>query len=355
MAKVGDTVRFLNSVGGGKIVKIDGKIAYVDEDGFETPVLLKDCVVIANGQYNDIPPEMPAVSSKEPRPSKEVKLEEELPIEEIPGGDKLNLLIAYESRDLLNLSKVAIDTFLVNDSNYYLYITYLVSENGKDWEARYAGLIEPNFQVLLDELNNENISGMDRISVQGIAFKKGKPFAVKQPFNVQTKFDGTKFFRRHCFKPNDYFDNDVIAIQLVKDDKPSSDISEENLKKLQETAAQPKKVDKIRKRPIIKKKNTSKISNDNILVVDLHINELLDNTNGMSNSEILNYQIDEFRNVMDKNLKNKGQKIVFIHGKGEGVLRNALIKELNHRYKNHDVQDASFREYGFGATQVTIR
>ena len=57
---------------------------------------------------------------------------------------------------------------------------------------------------------------------------------------------------------------------------------------------------------------------------------------------------------MDANLKNHGKKIVFIHGKGEGILRQALLKELNHRYKGHDVCDASFREYGFGATQVTI-
>lgn len=70
---------------------------------------------------------------------------------------------------------------------------------------------------------------------------------------------------------------------------------------------------------------------------------------------MLNLQIDEFSRIMDENLKHKGQKIVFIHGKGEGVLRNAILKELNHRYKGHDVQDASFREYGFGATQVTIR
>ena len=58
---------------------------------------------------------------------------------------------------------------------------------------------------------------------------------------------------------------------------------------------------------------------------------------------------------MDAHLRNYGTRIVFIHGKGNGVLREALMKELNHRYKGHDVQDASFREYGFGATQVTIR
>jgi dsDNA-specific endonuclease/ATPase MutS2 len=105
-------------------------------------------------------------------------------------------------------------------------------------------------------------------------------------------------------------------------------------------------------RPVQKRKPTPA---DGPIVVDLHINELLDNTHGMSNSEILNYQVDAFRKTMDANLRNKGQKIVFIHGKGEGVLRQALIKELNYRYKGHDVQDASFREYGYGATQVTIR
>lgn len=41
MVKVGDKVRFLNSVGGGTVVKINKDIAYVEEeDGFETPVLI---------------------------------------------------------------------------------------------------------------------------------------------------------------------------------------------------------------------------------------------------------------------------------------------------------------------------
>ena len=50
MAQVGDIVRYLDSVGGGTIVRIDGQMAYVDEDGFETPVLLKQCVVVTPAQ-----------------------------------------------------------------------------------------------------------------------------------------------------------------------------------------------------------------------------------------------------------------------------------------------------------------
>ena len=52
---VGDIVRFLNAVGGGRVAKIQGQVAYVvDEDGFETPVLLRECVVVGSGDsfYN---------------------------------------------------------------------------------------------------------------------------------------------------------------------------------------------------------------------------------------------------------------------------------------------------------------
>lgn len=65
MAKIGDTVRFLNSVGGGRIVRIDGNIAYVDEDGFETPVLLKECVVVAAAA----PAPSPAKTAVAPSPA----------------------------------------------------------------------------------------------------------------------------------------------------------------------------------------------------------------------------------------------------------------------------------------------
>ena len=37
-----------------------------------------------------------------------------------------------------------------------------------------------------------------------------------------------------------------------------------------------------------------------IIEIDLHISELLDDTRGMSNSEILNYQLDKFREVMEQ-------------------------------------------------------
>ncbi len=100
----------------------------------------------------------------------------------------------------------------------------------------------------------------------------------------------------------------------------------------------------------IRKKGT-----DEIVVVDLHASEILETTAGMSNQDILNFQLKVFHDTLSEYASQKGRKIVFIHGKGEGVLRRAVISQLNYKYKKYAYQDASFSEYGYGATQVTIR
>ena len=89
--------------------------------------------------------------------------------------------------------------------------------------------------------------------------------------------------------------------------------------------------------------------------VDLHIEELLETTAGMNAFDMLNYQLDVVRRTLDENIKYKGKKIVFIHGKGDGVLRNAIGQELRKKYPRCLSQDASFQKYGFGATMVIIK
>jgi len=120
---------------------------------------------------------------------------------------------------------------------------------------------------------------------------------------------------------------------------------------LQDAMAQKVKADNSYRQPApVKKEKTLPV-----VEVDLHINQLLDSTSGLSNTDMLNVQLNKFRQTMEENKNKKGQKIVFIHGKGEGVLRNAVLSELKSKYKNFPVQDASFKEYGFGATMVTVR
>lgn len=356
MAKVGDCVRFLNTTGGGIIKRIEGNIAYVDDDGFETPVLVRECVVV-----NPAPVENPSVaklhdvvtpkstgvmSSQSTDNSKPSVIE----IEEREGGDKLNIMLAYEPRDIKQLSTTEIDIYLVNDSNYYLSFTYLTADRTGDWNVAYSGIVEPNIQIFLGELVRESLSKLGRVAIQAVPYKLDKEFELKAPVNVELKIDATKFFKLHSFTPNIYFDTPVIGLDIVKDDKPVVRIEPDPV--ALERAMREKLRDERPRRRVVRKSHPRR---DDVIEVDLHINELVDSTRGLSAADMLNLQVDEFRKVMDENLRNHGQRIVFIHGKGEGVLRQALLKELAHRYKGHDVQDASFREYGFGATRVTIK
>ncbi|MCM1137264.1 MAG: DUF2027 domain-containing protein [Duncaniella sp.] len=346
MAKIGDRVRFLNSVGGGIIRKIEGNIAFVEDDGFETPTLLRECVVVASPEVTEA---KVAKTQAAVTPVSLPKTEECPPVEETPNGDKLNVVLAYEPAEIKHLNTTTFDTYLINDSNYYLYFTYMTRADGDNgWITRYAGVVEPNIQVFLEEIKGSDLPSMDRVAVQLIAFKNDREFKLKSPVAIETPLDTTKFFKLHCFHDNIYFDKEVIAIEIVKDDVARNRMVIDS-SRLEEGIKAKKAIDRTHRKPVQKKSKRP-----DVIEVDLHINELIDSTAGLSSADMLNLQIDEFRKIMDANLKNKGQKIVFIHGKGEGVLRQALMKELNYRYKGHQVQDASFREYGFGATQVTI-
>ena len=362
MAEIGDTVRYLNAVGGGRISKIEGKIAYVDEpDGFTTPVLLKECVVVAKAadmprtpeHIAPIPSDTLSKQANERPDVIEPAADNEIEVEEVPGGNRLNVVLAFEPTDIKKLSGTSFNTFLVNDSNYYLYFSYMSkAKENDDWNLRYSGVIEPNIQLLVEEITRESLPEMDDIAFQAVAFKRDRSFEIKPVINYSRRIDTTKFAKLHCFRPNDYFDTDVISLDIIKNDVVPG-VREADPKELEKALKSKKSADMARRRPVVKKSARQRRDGDK-LVVDLHISELVDNTRGLSNADMLNLQIDEFSRVMDENLRNKGKKIIFIHGKGEGVLRNAIMKELNHRYKGHDVQDASFREYGFGATQVTI-
>ena len=153
----------------------------------------------------------------------------------------------------------------------------------------------------------------------------------------------------HTFQESEFFETPALIYDIVKDDVPTKQVYV-SAEELQSALLQKTVVDKPKSQPIVKRGGQS-----GIIEIDLHIGELLDDTHGMSNSEILNYQLDKFREVLEQYKNKREQRIVFIHGKGDGVLRKALLDELKRKYPAFRHQDASFQEYGFGATMITIK
>lgn len=346
--KIGDKVRFLNETGGGVVSGFVSKdiVNVRDEDGFDIPMPVRECVVIDTNDYN-----IKIEPKKEDRPkTEEVEqpVVEKRPVSETREGEKLNVYVAYVPMDVKSMTTTSFEAYLVNDSNYYLYYTYSSGEN-KNWILRSHGVVEPNVKLFLEEFGKDMLNEMERIKVQFVAFKT-KPYVGKPAVSVEQRIDAVKFYKLHSFVETDFFDTPAMLYDIVRDDVPARTrlVSAEEL--ADSMRAKMKDDVRVISQPIVKKKHI-----DSILEVDLHIDQLLDTTAGMSNSDMLKYQLETFNKVMQEHLNKKNQKIVFIHGKGDGVLRKAILDELKRKYKNCLSQDASFREYGFGATMVTIK
>jgi len=406
--KIGDKVRFLNDIGGGVVAGFQGKniVLVEDSDGFQIPTAISDVVVEEDNDYSTtrvvskkgekkpqtIDHDGRSISSmlRDGQDSAEPE-EDEDPAdgdityqrkpEERKEGNRMNAILAFVPLDIKNLSNTRFEVYLVNDCNYDMAYVYSVAE-GNNWKLRQRGFVEPNTKLFLEEVGFEDLDEMQHIGIQLLAFKSSKPYVPKSPVDLRFRLNPVRFYKYHCFEKSIYFETPVLMFKLVEEDKPmiTSTIDAQELKrqmytsndKNEETADKkpsnaqpadgPHRSEPVSRYDDRQSKGNKKHSPyyryrfmDNTVVVDLHADEILESTNGMSNVDILNFQLKVFRDTLAEFAKAKGTKIVFIHGKGEGVLRRALINDLQYRYKRYTYQDASFQEYGYGATQVTIR
>lgn len=379
--KIGDKVRFLSEVGGGRVSGFQGKdiVLVEDEDGFEIPTSVHDVVVVEQDDYamgKMISAKMEAQQKAEEHAATELHQDSRsiksilndhdeqtdmhvdeydaadreitfrAPVQEREGGNKLSAYLAFVPVDIKEITHTRFETYIVNDSNYYIHYSYLVAE-GNAWTLKSVGEVEPNTKLFIEEFGREVLNDMGRIGVQLTAYKKDKPFLLKPAIDVQFRIDPVKFYKLHVFEENEFFEQPSLLFTIVDNDEVARPLVVDS-KRLKEQMYKDEKI-------ISHEGKKKRQKDDGTLVIDLHADELLETTAGMNAADILHYQLDVFKKTMDENKKKKGQKIVFIHGKGEGVLRHALVHELNYRYKSSTYQDASFQEYGYGATQVTIK
>ena len=378
--KIGDKVRFLFDKGGGTIAAIKGNIVMVeDEDGFQIPTPINE-VVADSSQENYSTSKMVEAMRKQEERSKalasdgrsmkallndgmndridvepdydpaERDISFKTPAEERKGGNLLSAYLAFVPIDIKQMTNTQFETYLVNDSNYYLQYTYLSAENNS-WTLRAQGVLEPNTKEYIEEFSQRDVNALSRICIQMTAFKKDKPFTLKPTINLQMRIDQVKFYKLHTFQPNDFFEQPALLYTIIENDKmarsmniDANELKEEMYAKLEQL----EQLQSISTKPV-------RQGLEDALVVDLHAEKLLDSTGGLSSADIMNYQLDHFRKIMKEHRHEKGKKIIFIHGKGEGVLRHAIIHELNYRYRPCTYQDASFQEYGYGATQIIIK
>lgn len=142
------------------------------------------------------------------------------------------------------------------------------------------------------------------------------------------------------------FEFEVHELMHYKDQKlPSGLFSEQSFE------------DVIKEKEAFKKRNIPKIKpkerTQPAMEVDLHIHQLTNSTKHMSNHDMLTLQMDTAKRQLEFAIRKRIQKVVFIHGVGDGVLKTEL-EYLFGRYGNVKYYDADYQKYGLGATEVYI-
>ena len=233
--KIGDQVRFLNEIGGGRVAGFQGKniVLVEDADGFQVPMLMTEVVVVGEEDYGTKHLIEVRGDRKEERESRDKQsgLEtvqtdsepEDKPVTfkakpvERRGGDRLSAYLAFVPMDMKELTQTRFESFLINDSNYYMRYVFMTGENNA-WTVRAEGELEPNTKEYIEEFGREDLNGLEHCCVQLIAYKREKPFMLKPAVNAQVNVDTVKFYKLHAFRENDFFEQPALIYTIIEND-----------------------------------------------------------------------------------------------------------------------------------------
>lgn len=357
--KIGDKVRFLNSTGGGIVVRFLNKniVAVQDEDGFDIPVPISEVVVIdekkdsafASSSYIQKP--TPSSTGKQDPANEDDEefddfvIPERKEVEAIdPSTNNYNVLLAFVPFNKQNPANSELDLYIINDSDYR--IAYSVGK----WTVKEllqpigSGIMESDYKERICTLTRDDFSKLQVFNVSIIYFKN-RDFLPLPPEQVNLELTPLKFVKANSFKETEYFEEPAVIFTVATSSKPNIPVLSITKKDLEQSLKEKKDI-----RPKLNLKSTADQEE-----IDLHIDELVDNSEGMSNGEILEIQMARFTTTLEGAIRAKTKRIVFIHGVGNGKLKNEVRKTLERSYPKLKFQDASFKEYGYGATLVILK
>jgi len=344
MIKTGDKVRFLNAVGGGVVKSVINKtmVSVEDYDGFEVPTLVSELVVVDDAVSMDPQKRssrtIPEVKKEEPVIKKEVKVEPKY----VTGKDTPDCYFAFVPQNEANPVDGELKVYLVNNSNNFVLYNYSHLKN-RMYRSVESGKMNPNSKRYLESFSRFDLNELPDFQFQLVFFRE-ESMKLETPVVKNLRLNPVKFYRENSYEKTKYFAQNAMVISLLGQDM------ETEVAKLSD--AEMTKVILEKEEP---KVGVKRAASPDLVEIDLHIHELLEDTRGLSNHEMLEVQLGRFRNELDTAIENGTRRVVFIHGIGNGTLKQELRKELSTKYKKYDFQDASFKEYGYGATMVILK
>lgn len=353
--KVGDKVNFLNDKGGGVITKIiDTRMAEVSiEEGFNIPCLMSELVLDYRSQP-DYRQENVDKTQKEIQEKQIVETEMSDSARRTAirrhgrNAEEEGLYLAFVPQDQQWILTGVLDIFIVNNTPADVLYSFNIKEKGKLSNVDY-GSIEPFSKVLIETISRDDIEYWCNGLVQMVLCQDDIDF-VYHPLHAPFSFRVNRFFKEGSYVESGVLGEKTVMICLstLVALKGSEDDFVARLKEGKDITVVPQELKKTK--AAIDKHQTA----PGEAVVDLHIGELVDNILGMSSNDIFRVQINYFKQMLESAIANDYDKVTFIHGVGNGVLKNAIVEELKN-YHNTSNKMASVMKFGVGAIDVTIK
>lgn len=349
--RIGDKVKFLNDTSKGIVTGFaDEKTVIVKiEEGFDVPVLMNEIIPTGDSvEYSDSFSEESneqIADHSEPENTSEIN-NENLVKEDQQEDQIINLAIVKKVGQGEN-DKPVFQMYLINDGTYNIRYN-LGKQKGDLINVISDDTLEANTKILIYEGGISEFTAIGKTLRFHCLFVKEDIFRYLDPFTAIIDLSSIDLQKKKLYSENDYFNEQAILISIYSGLLSKSKSRKEEMKEIY-TISEPENKDKNITRSVPKMKNSG------IEEVDLHIEEILDDHRGMSNSEILKVQLDRFTTALESAVKTQQKKIVFIHGLGNGKLKYEVRKLLDTKYNHLKYQDASFKEYGYGATLVYLK
>lgn len=351
--KVGDKVKFLNENGGGVVTGIvDSRLVKVETDGgFEMPVLSSELIPDFRATQSDEPVPTPLIPKTYPEPIQPSEKEEIQRVSEInPWGtikEDHGVYLAYVPHEQQWVLTGPVDLVILNHTKYELLYNLYFEEAGSLRGFDY-GSIPAGSKCTVDTFSRDEIEDRSKGFIQ-LMFHYEDPSSALLPVHSVVDIKPGRFFKEGNYRASTLLNDKALLLSIAPEAtfKYATGSDSERKQDLEVSQGQPVQV---KEKALIDKHRTSLFEAE----VDLHIAELVDNISGLSNHDMFNIQLAYFRKTLESAILNDYRKITYIHGVGNGVLKNAIIKELE-QYENTENKMASIAKFGVGALDVMIK
>ncbi len=353
--KPGDKVKFLNTSGGGIVTKIlsSTMVNVAIEEGFEVPTLATELLKIDdstagarlfNQDFNVNPDLAQAESNEVEEDGKSALIKSYGNTNQAAG-----IYLAFVPHDQRWLSTGNLDICLINHTEFYTLFNFTLYSDDSKFHGMDYDVLEPKSKKIITTIEREELETWSSGNVQ-ILFHAEVKDRLLTPLNADFKIKPSRFYKEENYITSSFIQEKALVLTLGK--LIEIPVNQPKFPKISDKTApeiQQKKASQIKPESIL---DTHQL-NSTTAEIDLHIGELVEDYYLLDNTEMLKIQLDYFTKCLESAFTNKTKKLIFIHGVGNGVLKNEMIKILK-TYDNLHYFDASMAKYGTGATEVFI-